>query len=749
MAKQTAHRRTLALKIIVWSFIPSIVILTSVALFTFNAYQRVTEDLVVERDNQVTRLWASQLSNELGNYLELLTELARTNDLRTNDPELQESALGALSNRLVVFDGGVVILDNHGRVVAADPERPDVMRQDWSDRGYFRQILRSRQPAYSDILYDGFLGVEVIVAAVPIYGDEGEFIGTLVGMFRTKATSLSAFYGGIVKQRIGSSGRVYIVDGTGHVLYHGDPQRIGDDYSDQPVVQRILLGESGALRTRDIDGEDIVAGYAPISGTSWGLVTEERWSALIAGIQGYGQLLLILIVLGILVPIGFVFVGVRRITRPIEDLIDAAQQVAQGNFEQMITANTGDEIEELADQFNQMARQLRDSYTQLEQRVADRTQELEALYQADEELYRHLDLDQVLQAIVNVSVDILNADKSSILAWDAQQERLVVRASKGFSPETLQQMRFAPGEGLIGQVAVTGKAAVVEDSNDNSDIAVRITALEGIRSFMHLPIKVNERIFGVFNVNFLKPQAFGEAQERLFLALAQRASLAIENAQLYEQAQYVAAVEERQRLARELHDAVTQSLFSASLIAEVLNRLWEKNPVEGKRRLEELRQLTRGALAEMRTLLLELRPSALVEAEVSELFRHLCDAFAGRTMVSVHYQIEGDCDLPSDVKVAYYRIAQEALNNIAKHAQATEVDVHLDCQDGKAVLEIQDNGRGFTPDSVSPDHLGLGIMQERADKIGAELSLSSEAGSGTRVRVRWLPRVDGDNSSEG
>jgi signal transduction histidine kinase len=385
-----------------------------------------------------------------------------------------------------------------------------------------------------------------------------------------------------------------------------------------------------------------------------------------------------------------------------------------------------------------MARQLHDSYSQLEQRVADRTQELEALYRADEELYRNLDLDQVLQAIVNVSVDILNADKSTVLAWEDSTGRLVVRASKGFSPETVQQMRFSPGEGLIGQVAVSGKPAVVEDSRNNQDIAIRITELEGIRSFMHLPIKVNERIFGVFNVSYLKPRAFGESEERLFLALAQRASLAIENAQLYEQAQYVAAVEERQRLARELHDAVTQSLFSASLIAEVLNRLYEKNPIEGKRRLEELRHLTRGALAEMRTLLLELRPSALMEAEVSELFRHLCDSFAGRTMVTVNYQLEGDCDLPAEVKIAFYRIAQEALNNIAKHAQASQVGVCLTCRDGSAVMEIQDDGRGFTPGDASPDHLGLGIMQERAEHIGAELSVFTEAGKGTHVRVRWM-----------
>jgi two-component system nitrate/nitrite sensor histidine kinase NarX len=313
----------------------------------------------------------------------------------------------------------------------------------------------------------------------------------------------------------------------------------------------------------------------------------------------------------------------------------------------------------------------------------------------------------------------------------------VHQASRGFSQETIGKMVFFKDEGLIGKVVQTGEPAIVEDTWTNPFITSRITDPEGIRSFMHVPIKTKGRIFGVFNVNYLIPHAFGETEQRLFSALAQRASLAIENAQLYEQAQLVAAVEERQRLARELHDAVTQSLFSASLIAEVLTRLWESNPQEGRRRLEELRSLTRGALAEMRTLLLELRPAALMEAEVNELFRHLCDAFAGRALIPVEYSLDSQCSIPDEIKVAYYRIAQETLNNVAKHAQATHVKLELCCQEDQVKMVIEDNGRGFDPADVPSDHLGLSIMRERADQIGAELSLSTLSGQGTKVVVTW------------
>jgi len=258
---------------------------------------------------------------------------------------------------------------------------------------------------------------------------------------------------------------------------------------------------------------------------------------------------------------------------------------------------------------------------------------LEALYRANEEMLRYLQLDQVLQALVDVVVDVLRADKGSLMVWDAQQERLVVRAARGFSPQTMAHMSFAPGEGVVGLVAATGEPIIVEDTYTDSRVARRITEPEGIRSFMHVPIRIGGQIFGVFNADYVQPRAFGDDEQRLFVALAQRAALAIENAQLYEQAQELAVVEERQRLARDLHDAVTQTLFSASLIAKVLPRIWERNQQEAQRRLEQVRQLTRGALAEMRTLLLELRPAALVEAELGDLLRQLSEAITGRARV--------------------------------------------------------------------------------------------------------------------
>jgi PAS domain S-box-containing protein len=208
------------------------------------------------------------------------------------------------------------------------------------------------------------------------------------------------------------------------------------------------------------------------------------------------------------------------------------------------------------------------------------------------------------------------------------------------------------------------------------------------------------------------------------------------NELLQQKAAQEAVIAERTRLARDLHDAVTQTLFSATLIADVLPDIWQLNETEGKRRLEELRQLTRGALAEMRTLLVELRPNALVEVPLPTLLRQLSEALTGRARIDIQFASEGERKLPPDVQVALYRIAQEALNNVVKHSKASQAAVILRL--GEQVrLSITDNGTGFDPEKVTADHLGSKIMSERSDAIGAKFNLYSEPGEGTQMTVTW------------
>ena len=303
---------SLRIKIIAWVFVPTAIILLAVALVNFYSYQDVTEDLVIERDRDLTQLWAEQLATKLESFPRLLSEVSRTSGIsKQNDADVQ-TALVSASAQLRVFDAGVLILDTFGTVTAAHPYRPDVVGQDWSDRFHFRQMLRSPGPVFSNVLYDGPQGTEVIEVAVPISGDQGEFLGSMIGMFSLRVTSISAFYGGILRLRIGN-GRSYIVDGNGKVLYHDEPDRVGTDLTGQQPVTQVLLGEVGAIRTQDLDGMDLVSAFAPVPGTSWGLVTEESWSALTSGSRGYQRFLLLLLALGVAVPAVFVTIGLKRV----------------------------------------------------------------------------------------------------------------------------------------------------------------------------------------------------------------------------------------------------------------------------------------------------------------------------------------------------------------------------------------------------------------------------------------------------
>lgn len=361
-------------------------------------------------------------------------------------------------------------------------------------------------------------------------------------------------------------------------------------------------------------------------------------------------------------------------------------------------------------------------------------------------------LDEILNLVVAQAVDQLGSKGGVIYRLDTNHRYLEIKAAFAMPAELmdlglipfiqteankaiLNHQPFAMPD-LSGYIARTyeDEASLPAPLQTWADLMRR-----NFRSYLSVPLVVKNEVYGFISLYYAHIRGFNPEEIELAVIFADQAALAIENARLQSQAEQAAIAAERSRLARDLHDAVTQTLFSASLIAEVLPRLWERDPEEGRRRLEELRQLTRGALAEMRTLLLELRPAALIEAEMNELFRQLIDAFTGRARIPVSLNVSGDCALPLDVKVALYRIAQEALNNITKHAGATQAAIDLECQTGEVNLTIQDNGRGFDLSTISPEHLGLGIMKERSESVGARLSISSEIDRGTQVKLVWQP----------
>ena len=265
-----------------------------------------------------------------------------------------------------------------------------------------------------------------------------------------------------------------------------------------------------------------------------------------------------------------------------------------------------------------------------------------------------------------------------------------------------------------------------------------------IRSWLAAPMLIGAQAIGVVTVDSYIINAYGKTEVQVLQAFANQAAMAVQNARLHQQAQTAAALEERNRLAQDLHDAVNQTLFSASLIAEAVPEVWEKNPEQGRQGLEEVRLLTQSALAEMRTLLLELRPAGLTTKTLGELLTHLTTTVSSRSRTPVELVIDSDTRLPDNVQIVFYRIAQEAFNNIEKHAGASQINVRLKAVSRAAELIIIDNGRGFTPGQLPPGHLGLGIMEERAQSVGATLTMTSRPSNGTQVKLVWQDEEEAD-----
>lgn len=248
-----------------------------------------------------------------------------------------------------------------------------------------------------------------------------------------------------------------------------------------------------------------------------------------------------------------------------------------------------------------------------------------------------------------------------------------------------------------------------------------------------LPLQVADRLLGFLAVEPNVDTEFTAEEIGLLATIADQAASAISNSRALVMARSMAAVQERQRLANDLHDSVSQTLWTASLVAETLARSANLT-AEQESQVGRLRLLTTGALSEMRTLLLELRPNVIEETPLADLIHQLASAFESRKSASCTVELDRLHELVPTVKVALYRILQESLNNVARHAEATEVRIAVNCHADQLCLTVADDGIGFDSDRPC-EHMGLRIMAERAKEIGAELAVCSSVGRGTTVTV--------------
>ena len=381
----------------------------------------------------------------------------------------------------------------------------------------------------------------------------------------------------------------------------------------------------------------------------------------------------------------------------------------------------------------------------------------EALVDTAQVLNSTLNINEVLVRILTNVGNVIQHDTANIMLIEEGYTRVVgyrantdtdgISDTNGNSDQReheqlVRRLRFIVRDSpSLQHMIETGKPLLITDVQ-HSGLTTERTGAIRLRSYLGAPIAIEGTVIGFINLDSRSSGFFTQRHAERLQDFTNQAALAIKNAQVYQQAQELAAAEERQRLARDLHDAVSQTLFSANVMAETLPRLMHNNQQAAVQGLQRLGRLTKGALAEMRALLVELRPAALVETELRVLLGHLINGLRARCDCEIELSVAGNSYLLTpDVQVGLYRIAQEALNNVLKHAQAQHINVTLTYRPGRVMLSVIDDGVGFDVDAVPADHMGVHIMHERAQAIGAVLHLNSQLGEGTSLTVTWSEQV--------
>lgn len=363
---------------------------------------------------------------------------------------------------------------------------------------------------------------------------------------------------------------------------------------------------------------------------------------------------------------------------------------------------------------------------------------VEALQDISGMLVSTLDLNEVLGGMLRSVGRVVPHDSASIVMLEGDQVSVVHhrRDLNGGDPELVtEKQKQAPYPVYLEMMMSTGKPVIVPDVAQGISAA---SALNGVqRGYVGAPVRLQEEVIGFVNLFSTEPGYFINTHAERLMAFAELAAIAIQNARLYKESQQLAAIEERHRLARDLHDSVSQTLFTCRTMAESAMRRWHKNPARAYQLVEEVYRLTATALAEMRILLLELRPASLTRVSLKQLFEQYLRPIQDRHQYRLQLAIDDIPPLPPDVQIALYRIVQEALNNIDKHARATQVIVSVTNREDCVTMQVNDNGEGFEPEIVQGTSLGLGIIQERAEQIGAKLEIHSHRGEGTRITVSW------------
>ncbi|MBI5952328.1 MAG: GAF domain-containing protein [Chloroflexi bacterium] len=582
---------------------------------------------------------------------------------------------------------------------------------------------------------------------IPLNKEDGQFIGAIGG--KVDIAALHEILN--EKTGLGDTGQAYLVNwdyallsGTGF----SQTQDLGLVESDG-IHRAIEQASSIAGNYISPSGRNVVGVYRWLPDLKIVLAVEQDSAEVFQAVSANTTINLVIAFIALVVAVVAALFMTQNIANPITELAKTASHIAEGDLEPMAKVVREDEVGALARAFNSMTAQIRDLINSLEQRVQERTHELreantaleqralqlETSAQVGREITSILDIDVLLNRVVELIQDAFGYYHVQIFLLEQDTRQFVMGASSGSRTSQRQRLDFG-GNSIHNEAAQSGKIQLVRDTRKHPNFSFD-EELPETRSELVIPLKIGSRVIGTLDVHASKADAFSEEDMLVIQSLGDQIAVAIENANLYNQSKKLAVLEERNRLSRELHDSVTQSLYSLVLFTEGWRRMLKKgNGKTVEEYLGRIGEIAQQSLKEMRLLILELRPPLLEQEGLVGALKKRLDTVEKRVGIEARVVMEDFIEIPPLVEEELYWIAQEALNNALKHARATQETVRIFAQDDAIVLEVADNGKGFSVRTVEKaGGMGMSNMRERARKIDGVLTVRSNLGKGTIIKV--------------
>ena len=466
---------------------------------------------------------------------------------------------------------------------------------------------------------------------------------------------------------------------------------------------------------------------------------------------------------------GLAFALKKTVLNPLSRLAESAQKLSQGDYAARTISDRNDETGMLARTFNEMAesveqrsRELEVSHQELarwnvdlEDKIQRRTKELSALNAIVTTISQSLNLDRILKDALNKTLAVMDIEAGVVHLLDEKTGRLIIMAHQGLSPDYVQEiLKLKPGEDIAGQVVQSGELIVVNDAIDNLKTTTMLGERGEFRSYICLPVESKNKVLGTLSLASYTPNKFDLETVHLLSAMGEAIGIGVENARAAKSLEVAnklreqlleklisAQEEERRRISRELHDEASQSLAALAFNLESIADDLPTRDHDARQKLGILKEQAIQTLGGIRNLALELRPSALDDLGLPMAIDWYAKDYLAKRGLDVKIEVTGaKTKLPSYTETMLFRIIQEALTNIVKHAEATQVRVQLQLSDSMAIVQVEDNGKGFDAEEALSGggvrrNLGLHGMVERATLLGGIFTIQSQSGQGTCLRV--------------